>query len=50
MGCGAIVEFHNEAIERAQQAIYRANGYVASGHRLELRGYCPSCSRKQKVV
>jgi len=45
--CGAIVEFHDEAIEKAQEAIYRVYGYAPSGHRLELQGYCPSCSKKK---
>ncbi len=43
--CGAIVEFRDEAIERAQGAIYRRHGFAPSGHRLELRGLCPSCAR-----
>ena len=45
-GCGEIVEFHDEAMEKAQKAIYRAHGFTPSGHRLELQGYCPSCARK----
>ncbi len=49
VGCGAIVEFQNDAIEKVQEEIYRANGYVPSGHRLELQGYCPSCARKRKT-
>ncbi len=50
VGCGAVVEFHDEAIEKAQEAIYRAHGYKPSGHRLELRGYCPSCAKKKGVT
>ena len=45
-GCGAIVEFKDEAIERAQAAIYRKHGYEPVGHRLELEGLCPSCRKK----
>lgn len=47
VGCGAVVEFHDEALEKAQQAIYRAHSYKPSSHRLELRGYCPSCAKKR---
>ncbi len=46
--CGAIVEFADEAIERAQEAIYRKYGFEARDHRLELRGVCPSCLKKAK--
>jgi len=46
--CGAIVEFADEAIERAQEAIYGKYGFEARDHRLELRGVCPSCLKKAK--
>ena len=46
VGCGAVVEFQDEAIEKAQKSIYRAYGYKPSGHRLELQGYCSSCTEK----
>jgi Fur family transcriptional regulator, ferric uptake regulator len=45
VSCGALVEFRDEAIERAQEAIYRRHGYRPSGHVLELKGECPSCAR-----
>jgi Fur family ferric uptake transcriptional regulator len=47
VGCGSVVEFHDEAIEKAQKAIYRSKGYKPSGHRLELRGYCGSCAKRK---
>lgn len=43
--CGAIVEFTDPAIERAQEAVYRRYGFTSGGHRLELFGLCPACSR-----
>jgi Fur family transcriptional regulator, ferric uptake regulator len=46
--CGDVVEFVDEAIERAQEAIYGRYGYRPSGHRIELQGYCPSCEAKLK--
>jgi Fur family transcriptional regulator, ferric uptake regulator len=46
VSCGAVVEFQDAAIEKAQNEIYRAYGYKPGGHRLELQGYCPSCSKK----
>ncbi len=47
--CGKIVEFSDEAIERAQGAIYRKYGFEARDHRLELRGVCPSCLKKART-
>ncbi len=44
--CGRLVEFSDAAIERAQEAIYRANGFSPSGHRLELLGRCADCSSR----
>jgi Fur family ferric uptake transcriptional regulator len=45
--CGAIVEFADTTIEKAQEAIYKKYGYQSSGHRLELLGRCPSCAAHQ---
>jgi len=46
--CGAIVEFEEPAIERAQEKVYKKYGYEPAGHSLELRGVCPSCRMKPK--
>jgi Fur family ferric uptake transcriptional regulator len=43
--CGAIVEFGDGAIEKAQAAVYRSFGYEATGHSLELFGRCPACQK-----
>lgn len=43
--CGAVIEFVDPSIERAQESIYRKYGFTSSGHRLELIGICPECSR-----
>jgi Fur family transcriptional regulator, ferric uptake regulator len=50
LGCGAIVEFKDPGIERAQEAIYRKYGYRPSGHQMELQGYCPACAKKAGAV
>ncbi len=42
--CGKIVEFRDEAIERAQEAVYRRHGFRPGDHILELKGECPACS------
>lgn len=41
--CGAIVEFHNEDIERLQDLVAREHGFVLRRHRHELYGLCESC-------
>ena len=45
--CGAIVEFADPTIERAQEAIYRRHGFEPGLHSLELRGRCPKCRKRQ---
>ena len=45
--CGAIVEFADTVIEKAQEAIYKKYGYQSSGHRLELLGLCRACTALQ---
>lgn len=47
IGCGKIIEFRDQGIERAQDSIYRKYGYTATGHIMELQGYCPDCSKKK---
>jgi Fur family ferric uptake transcriptional regulator len=44
--CGAVVEFTDSAVERAQEAVYRRHGFVPVSHTMELVGVCPSCARK----
>lgn len=46
VSCGAVVEFVDQDIERAQEAVYRKFGFVSSGHRLQLYGICPACSSR----
>jgi Fur family transcriptional regulator, ferric uptake regulator len=42
-GCGAIVEFANDAIEVQQAAVARRHGFEVERHRLELYGRCAAC-------
>jgi len=50
VSCGAVVEFVDPEIERAQEAVYRTYGFVSSGHRLQLYGICPVCSSRENTV
>lgn len=44
--CGAIVEFEDEAIERHQQRVAQAHGFVLREHRHELYGICAACQQR----
>ncbi|MGE3153511.1 MAG: Fur family transcriptional regulator [Nitrospiraceae bacterium] len=42
-GCGKIVEFENEDIERLQEEVAGGHGFVIKTHKLELYGLCSQC-------
>jgi Fur family ferric uptake transcriptional regulator len=42
-GCGKIVEFENEDIERLQEQVATKNGFAIKTHKLELYGLCSHC-------
>ncbi len=42
-GCGKIVEFENEDIERLQEQVAAKNGFAIKTHKLELYGLCSHC-------
>lgn len=44
--CGALVEFHSEALEAMQREIAIRYGYTLDSHVHELRGLCASCQTK----
>ena len=46
-GCGAIVEFEREAIEKEQLEVAAQYGYLLTQHRHILYGLCPRCQRKK---
>jgi Fur family ferric uptake transcriptional regulator len=43
--CNRIVEFNNEQIKELREAVSRAHGFRASGHRFLITGICSTCSR-----
>lgn len=45
--CGTVVEFVDEDIEKAQEAVYRRFGFKSEGHRLQLYGLCPACAARR---
>ncbi len=42
-GCGKIVEFENEDIERLQEQVAARNSFTIKTHKLELYGLCSHC-------
>ncbi|MCG3133491.1 MAG: Ferric uptake regulation protein [Planctomycetes bacterium] len=42
-GCGAIVEFENDEIERLQEETARKHGFRLERHSLRLYGRCATC-------
>ncbi|MFQ5697886.1 MAG: Fur family transcriptional regulator [Myxococcota bacterium] len=45
VGCGEIVEFESEVIEREQSRVSERFGYRLTHHRHHLFGYCPRCRK-----
>jgi Fur family transcriptional regulator, ferric uptake regulator len=43
LGCGRIIEFKDEELERLQERVCRRHGFRAVEHRLGIRGYCSAC-------
>jgi Fur family transcriptional regulator, ferric uptake regulator len=48
IGCGKIREFENDRLEALQDRIARQEGFLVKDHKLELYGYCQSCSAKKE--
>lgn len=42
-GCGTIVEFENESIEKLQDEVAMGYGFLIKTHKLELYGLCAKC-------
>ncbi len=43
LGCGKVIEFRNDEIERLQEEVCRRYGFKAAGHRMRIAGYCREC-------
>ena len=46
--CGDLIEFQNGAISDILEEVALRHGFRVSGHRLEVYGLCPKCSRPQR--
>ncbi|MCD6413544.1 MAG: transcriptional repressor [Elusimicrobia bacterium] len=49
IGCGKVIEFRSEKIEKLQNEICRRHGFKPVEHRLGIKGYCRECQRKIKM-
>jgi Fur family ferric uptake transcriptional regulator len=45
LGCGKVVEFTFNRWKEIEDQMRKDHGFTVTGHRLELQGYCPQCSR-----
>ncbi|PKL90632.1 MAG: transcriptional repressor [Candidatus Goldiibacteriota bacterium HGW-Goldbacteria-1] len=43
--CGAILEFHDNVIEKHQELIAKKYNFKMTGHRLEIKGLCSRCKK-----
>jgi len=46
-GCGAIFEFHDEELERRQEAAAKRIGFRIERHSLRIYGSCKECVRRR---
>ncbi len=44
LGCGRVIEFYSEHLEKVQEEICREKGFAGKSHTLEIRGYCKGCA------
>lgn len=47
-GCGAILEFRDDALEARQEAAARKRGFVIQHHSLRLYGLCRDCRQGRR--
>ena len=48
LGCRKILEFRDERVEEAERRICQARGFMTTGHKLEIYGYCSECQEKKE--
>ncbi len=49
INCGKIIEFYNEDVEKLQDEICHKYQFVATEHRLGIKGYCKECQDKLNI-
>ncbi len=46
--CGKIIEFEDKKIEKKQEDIATKNGFILTGHVMQLYGICAHCQKNKK--
>jgi len=46
LGCGKIIEFSSPRLEALQKEVCRVRSFRATGHSLQIKGYCRECARR----
>ena len=47
LGCHKIEDLYNDALDQLRLSARKANGYLLESHRVEFRGYCSKCRKRQ---
>ena len=50
LGCGRVVEFSSERLDRMKSLIADEHGFRHHHHRLEIYGYCRDCQRRDAAM
>jgi len=48
LGCGRVIEFYDDGIEKLENEICRKYGFEVVERRLGIKGYCRACHKKLK--
>lgn len=48
IGCGALIEFRDDALEARQDVAAARHGFRIVSHSLRLYGHCAACQRRQE--
>lgn len=46
MGCGRVIEFLSQSMEKLQDRICKEHNFTGETHTLEIKGYCRKCAKK----
>ncbi|RKY29980.1 MAG: transcriptional repressor [Candidatus Omnitrophota bacterium] len=46
IGCGKVIEFRDERLEKLQNEVCKKYGFELIEHRLGIKGYCKKCQKK----
>jgi Fur family peroxide stress response transcriptional regulator len=46
--CGMIVDFDFPSLHQVEEQAMQQSGFIVHGHRMEIHGLCPTCSKSYK--